>query len=49
MLVWRSIPAGLEKFGTRIEDGFDDVDVQRLHSNHVSLACGLVLQINLDW
>ena len=46
---WRSIPAGLERIWNPDRKTVDDVDVQRLHQRHVSLACGIVLQINLDW
>ena len=48
-LFWGSIPAGLERIWNLDWKTVDDVDVQRLHQRHVLLACGLVLQINLDW
>lgn len=47
--VWRSIPAGFQRFWDPDRKTVDDVDVHRLYQRHVSLGCGLILQINLDW
>lgn len=45
---WRMIEAGLERRrGGRWE--IEDVDVHELHQRFVSLPCGLVWQINIDW
>jgi hypothetical protein len=46
---WRFIPAGFERFWDSDRKKLVDVDVKRLNQRHVSLECGLVLQINLDW
>jgi hypothetical protein len=46
---WWSIPAGFEWFWDSDHKKLKDVDVKRLNQHHVSLECGLVLQINLDW
>ncbi|KAG2130249.1 hypothetical protein DEU56DRAFT_757923 [Suillus clintonianus] len=45
---WRAIQAGLERRrGGRWE--IQDVDVHELHQRFVSLPCGLVWQIDIDW
>ncbi|KAG0693990.1 hypothetical protein DFH29DRAFT_881020 [Suillus ampliporus] len=45
---WCMIEAGLERQrGGRWE--IEDVDVHELHQRFVSLPCGLVWQINIDW
>jgi hypothetical protein len=45
---WRSIWAGLERRRTGIWS-LKDVDVRDVRQRFVSLPCGLVWQINLDW
>ncbi|EGO03076.1 hypothetical protein SERLA73DRAFT_150594 [Serpula lacrymans var. lacrymans S7.3] len=45
---WRAILAGIQ----RCQGGpwtMEDIDVRELHQRFVSLLCGLVWQINLDW
>ncbi|EGN98071.1 hypothetical protein SERLA73DRAFT_153261 [Serpula lacrymans var. lacrymans S7.3] len=45
---WRAISAGIQRY----QGGpwtIEDINVQELHQRFVSLPCGLVWQINLDW
>ncbi|KAH7917473.1 hypothetical protein BV22DRAFT_1026280 [Leucogyrophana mollusca] len=45
---WRAIQAGLERRrGGRWE--IEDVSIREAHQRFVSLPCGLVWQINIDW
>jgi hypothetical protein len=45
---WRTIRAGLERRRTGAWS-IEDVDVHEIHQRFVSLPCGLVWQINIDW
>ncbi|KAI0261421.1 hypothetical protein BC834DRAFT_959728 [Gloeopeniophorella convolvens] len=45
---WRAIQAGLERRRTN-QWNVEDVDVHELQQRFVSLPCGLVFQLNLDW
>jgi hypothetical protein len=45
---WRTIRAGLERRRTG-EWTIEDVDVHEIHQRFVSLPCGLVWQMNIDW
>lgn len=47
--VWRSIPARLERTWDPIRRVVNDEHTTQLYQQHVSLECGLVLQINIDW
>jgi len=47
--VWRSIPAGAERFWDPDRKKVQDLNARRVLQRHVSLECGIVLQINLDW
>jgi hypothetical protein len=45
---WRAIQAGLERRRTG-KWTVEDVDVREVHQRFVSLPCGLVWQMNIDW
>lgn len=45
---WRTIQAGLERHRTG-RWGVEDVDVHNVHQRFVSLPCGLVFIITVDW
>lgn len=45
---WRAIQAGLERHRTG-RWGVQDVDVHNVHSRFVSLPCGLVFILTVDW
>ena len=48
--VWRTIQAGLERRRHGAARwGVEDVDVRELNQRFVSLPCGLLLCINIDW
>ena len=47
--VWHSIPAGAERFWDPDRKKVQDLNTCRIQQCHVSLECGIVLQINLDW
>ncbi|CDO77902.1 hypothetical protein BN946_scf184624.g1 [Trametes cinnabarina] len=47
-LGWRMIQAGLERRRSG-RWGVEDVDVNQIHQRFVSLPCGLVFQIFIDW
>jgi hypothetical protein len=46
---WRSLAAGMQRIWDADSEDWQDVDVKNLRRRFVSLPCGLVLMVNIDW